>query len=124
MEPYALSIALEILKILGGIFVPVMTIGITIYAKKLENKMGRKAVRDEISRHVLAGEQVKFFSSMKDEDKVSTVLEAVGLFVMESGIAISDVELRMMIEQALSTPRKLAVAGMKLGLVNKDAIKE
>ena len=118
-EPYALNIALEILKILGGVLVPLLTIGITIYAKKFENKMERKAIKDEIRFHIVTGEQVEFFSAMEGDNKIETVMEAVQPFIMESGIAISEVELRIMIEQALSTPRKLAMAGIILGLIKE-----
>ena len=120
IEPYALNIALEVLKILGGVLVPVLTIIVTVYAKKFENKMKRKAIQGEIDRLTLWADQANSFKLMSAAEKADTVLDTVRLFALESGIAISDSELLLMIDRSMQSLVKLQMTGLKLMKLKRE----
>lgn len=105
IEPYMLNIALEVLKILGGVLIPALTIFVTIYAKKWQRNQIRKDVRNEI-RYVTQI-STDTFKLMSFELKKETTLQHLYKFLADEGYNISEPELELMVERELSAPKRL-----------------
>lgn len=116
IEPYLIDIAIEILKVLGGILVPVITMAAILYKRKIElkfqaaeRKFQKSEVQREIDRYVNFAGKLKGFEAMPINDKVQAIKDDILIFVQSNGIVLSDTELELMIEKALTIPRKLSL---------------
>lgn len=92
------------------------------YIKRLDTKLRRKTLLDEINRYVEMAKDVKSFSFMSEEDKTEMIYEKASEFASDNEVQISAKELRIMVERALQSIDRLEAIG--LSLVNKRLLKE
>ena len=119
IEPYLLNIGLEILKMVGGILVPLLTIIFTIYANKFKKSIERNQVKGEVDRLVQWALQAKSFQTMKLDDRIGAIMESARLFMAENNITMTNTELTIMIENSLAGLKKLEAARYKINRLRK-----
>ena len=114
IEPYLIDIAIEILKALGGILVPVITTAAILYKRKIdlkfqatERKFEKSEVQHEIDKYINFAGKLKGFETMPIEDKIQAIKDDILIFIQDNGIVISETEIRLMIEKALTMPKSL-----------------
>lgn len=119
IEPYLVDIAIEILKVLGGILIPVLTMLGMMYKRKFERQLKKNEIEKEIARYTQWASKIRSFESLGTEDKKRTIMEDIKPFVADLEIDISDTELYLMIEAALTMPKSLKYRLLKEA---KDAV--
>jgi hypothetical protein len=112
IEPYLIDIAIEVLKALGGILVPVITTVAILYKRKLdlkfqaaERKFQRSEVQREIDRYAQWAGELQSFKLLGIEEKKQTIKDAIERYVLDNNISITESELNLMIERALLLPK-------------------
>lgn len=115
LTPELSNILLEILKVIGTALISGLTIALTVYVNRLQRKIKRNEVQREIDRYAQWALKLESFTSMTFDQQKQIILEDIRTFVMENGIAISDTQLELMIEQALTIPKslQLTMKGLK-----------
>lgn len=107
MDPVVLDVALEVIKAIVGVVIPALTIALTFYTKRLNDKLKRKSLKDEIHRLTQFAEETESFKLMNTKEKEETLLESMKVFVVQNDITISDAELELLVERALQSERNL-----------------
>lgn len=107
IEPYLIDIGIEVLKIIIGIAVPLITIMGTIYANKFRRRFERNEVQREIDHIARFAQQLGTFQSMNIEDRIDAIMDEIQYFVMQNNINISQGQLRLMVEKSLIMPRTI-----------------
>ena len=120
LEPTALSIGLEILKMIGGVLVPFLTIIFTIYAKKWEAAAKRKDIKDEVNRLTQLANSVDSFKLMNSEQKVETIRASIISYAAERNINITIQEIDLLIENSIQSAKRFELYGLKLMKLNKE----
>ena len=104
-----------------------------IYIKKMETKLKRKMLLDEVNRYVAWAQEAQSFKLMSSSEKIETVFTKAIEFAEENEIKISDKELNIMVERAVQSLSRLETIGLRLmrkhlsekqGEVNHDTIKK
>ena len=108
IEPYLIDIAIEILKILGGIMIPLITTMAILYKNKVERRFQKSEVQREIDRYANFAQKLRGFEIMSLEDRRQAIKDDILIFIQDNNIPISDTELNLMIEKALTIPVKLS----------------
>ena len=124
IEPYLIDIGLEILKIAGGILIPMLTIAGTLYAKKLERKIERNALRSEIDKLTTWAGEAKTFQLMSMTERRQAIKESIQLYVYDNNMKISDVEIELMIDRSLQGLRKLEHIGEAIYKLNRMEVRD
>ena len=107
IEPYLLDIAIEVLKLLGGIMIPVITTIAILYKNKLERRFKKGEVQREIDRYANFAQKLRSFEMMPFEDRIQTIKDDILIFIQDNDIVMSEMEINLMIEKALTVPLKL-----------------
>lgn len=109
IEPYLIDIGIEALKILGGVMIPLLTTMAILYKNKIERRLQKSEVQREIDRYVNFAGKLKSFEIMTIKDKVEAIKDDILIFIQDNNIVMSDAELNLMIEKALTIPIKLSL---------------
>lgn len=107
IEPYLLDMALEVLKIIGGVLIPVLTMLGMTYKRKFERQFKKNEIEKEIARYTQWASKLQSFETMDTESKKQTIMKDITPFVIDMDINISNTELELMIEKALTMPKSL-----------------
>lgn len=89
-----------------------------VYIKKIDTKLKRKTLRDEINRYSDWVRTVDEFKNMTEDEQVDTIFDTARTFAYDNDISVSDSELRLMVKTSLSSISRLQMTGLKL-MVNK-----
>ena len=84
------------------------------YIKRLDTKLKRKTLLDEINRYVGWVKETDSFKLMNDTEQTTTILEKAKEFAEENEIKISERELKLMVERAVQSLQRLESIGLKL----------
>ena len=84
------------------------------YIKRLDTKLKRKTLLDEINRYVGWVKETDSFKLMNDTEQTTTILEKAMEFAEENEIKISEKELKLMVERAVQSLQRLESIGLKL----------
>ena len=98
-----------------------------IYIKKMETKLKRKMLLDEVNRYVAWAQEAQSFKLMSSSEKIETVFTKAIEFAEENEIKITDKELNIMVERAVQSLSRLETIGlslMKRNLENKQGDKD
>lgn len=107
MDPLVLEIGLEVVKAIVGVVVPALTVALTFYTKRLNQKLQKKSLQDEIYRQINLANEVQTFKAMNMGEKATTLLESMQAFVITNQIPVSEVELKLLVERALQSENNL-----------------
>lgn len=92
IDMYGLEIIMAVLTFIGGF--------LGLAAKKLVEKYVNDKTKREVAKMVVQGiEQV--YKDLHGEEKLNKALEAASEMLTEKGIAVSELELRMLLEAAV-----------------------
>ena len=86
-------------EIIGAILTALATIAGT-YATKLATKYINTKVKREIARTVVRGVE-QLYNNLNGEEKLAKALEAAAEMLQQAGITVTDLELRMLLEDAV-----------------------
>ena len=98
-----------------------------IYIKRMETKLKRKMLLDEVNRYVAWAQEAQSFKLMSSSEKIETVFTKAIEFAEENEIKITDKELNIMVERAVQSLSRLETIGlslMKRNLENKQGDKD
>lgn len=98
-----------------------------IYIKRMETKLKRKMLLDEVNRYVAWAQEAQSFKLMSSSEKIETVFTKAIEFAEENEIRITDKELNIMVERAVQSLSRLETIGlslMKRNLENKQGDKD
>lgn len=98
-----------------------------IYLKRVETKLKRKMLLDEVNRYVAWAQEAQSFKLMSSSEKIETVFTKAIEFAEENEIKITDKELNIMVERAVESLSRLETIGlslMKRNLENKQGDKD
>jgi hypothetical protein len=108
-------------ELTGGIIGAIISVLVTViatyggvYIKKLDTKLKRKTLLDEINRYIEWLNEATSFTLMDNDEKINTVYEKAMEFSYENDIRVSEKELRLMIERAMNSQYRLQSIGLKL----------
>jgi hypothetical protein len=101
IDPIILDIGLEIVKAILGVAVPAMTIYLTIYTKKIGDKMERKArlenerrereeLQNEINRQTAVAFTARSFELMDYDTRVEAIVENIKVYAMKNNLILHD----------------------------------
>lgn len=113
-ESVALTIGIEVVKAIVGVVIPAVTTYLAFSLGRLNQKLQKKSVKDEIYRQLQLANEVKTFKSMHMGEKSKTLLESIQAFVISNEIKISEVELKLLVERALQSESNLMMRFMQL----------
>ena len=98
-----------------------------IYIKRMETKLKRKMILDEINRYTEWADEAQSFKLMSSNEKMETVFAKAMEFAMENDIRIEERELMLMVERSVQSAGRLETIGlslMKRNLERKQGEKE
>ena len=114
INPFVMEIVIEVVKALVGVAIPAMTIYLAFYTKRINEKMERKALQDEVNRLTTFATQARSFELMDYDSRVDAVVESVKLYAMQNNMILHEVEIRMMVEASFTSLKSLEGVGLKL----------
>lgn len=85
-----------------------------IYLKRVETKLKRKMLLDEVNRYVAWAQEAQSFKLMSSSEKIETVFTKAIEFAEENEIKITDKELNIMVERAVESLSRLETIGLRL----------
>lgn len=104
-----------------------------IYLKRVETKLKRKMLLDEVNRYVAWAQEAQSFKLMSSSEKIETVFTKAIEFAEENEIKITDKELNIMVERAVESMSRLETIGLRLmrkhlsekqGEIKNDTVKK
>jgi hypothetical protein len=107
IDPTVWEIGLEVVKAIIGVVIPAITVALTFSLRRLNQKLQKKSLKDEIYRQISMANEVKTFKAMNMGKKTETLLESMQAFVVSNEIAVSEIELKLMVERALQSENNL-----------------
>jgi cell division protein FtsL len=117
-DPFVMSIVLEVVKALLGMFVavviPALTIFLTIYTKRMNAKAQRKTLQAEIDRQSAVAFTTRSFEIMDYDSKVDAIVESILDYARRNDLEVHKTEVKMMVESSFSSLKMLESAGLKL----------
>jgi hypothetical protein len=113
-DPFVLNIALEVVKAIIGVAIPALTIYLTFYTKRVQEKVERKALQNEIDRLTSHALQAKSFELMDYGSRVEAVVESIRTYAMRNDMMLHDVEIKLLVEQSFSSLKSLENVGLQL----------
>lgn len=85
-----------------------------IYLKRVETKLKRKMLLDEVNRYIAWAQEAQSFKLMSSPEKIETVFTKAIEFAEENEIKITDKELNIMVERAVQSLSRLETIGLNL----------
>lgn len=116
IDPIVLEVGLEVVKAIVGVVIPALTIALTFYTKRLNDKFKRKSVVDEIHRLTRLAQETQTFKSMNIGEQTNTLLDSMRTYVLANDIPMSDSELEFLVERTLRSENSLK---MRFALLDK-----
>lgn len=116
IDPIVLEVGLEVVKAIVGVVIPALTVALTFYTRRLNQKLQKKSLKDEIYRQISLAKEVQTFKAMNMGKKAETLLESMQAFVISNEIPVSDIELKLMVERALQSENNLQ---MRFSMLDK-----
>ena len=117
-DPFVMSIVLEVIKALLGMFVavviPALTIFLTIHTKRVNAKAQRKALQAEIDRQSAVAFTTRSFEIMDYDSKVDAIVDSILDYARRNDWDVHKTEVKMMVESSFSSLITLESAGLKL----------
>lgn len=119
-NPIVLEIGIEVVKAILAVIIPAVTVALSFSFRRLNQKLQKKSVRDEIYRQLQLAKEVQTFKSMNFGKQADTLLESMKAFVISNEIAISDVELKLLVERALASERNLKMRFLQMSRESEE----
>lgn len=100
-----------LIGILGALSASAIGVAVFFF-NKIEREIKRKSLISEINRYLAYVEQVKSFQLMSAKTKRETIQEKAQQYAMENGIAITEMELALIIEKSIQSLWSLESTGL------------
>lgn len=110
--------AMEIIGAIIGIVVGIIASIGGAYIKRIDNKLKRKMILDEIARYKNWLEEIKLPSPMDPVEKKQAIIMKAQEFAFENDIRVNETELELMVENVFSSSARLN--SIALGIQHKN----